>query len=71
MFAQYLQTFNLAFIFSQHAQLLVYDWSDGGDVETVVEDIEKLTFEEHFRGDDPKMKDWRLHYKEAFTKRRL
>lgn len=25
-----------------HAELLVYDWSNGGDIELVVEDIEKI-----------------------------
>lgn len=27
---------------SNHAELLIYDWSDGGDVEVVVEDIERI-----------------------------
>lgn len=25
-----------------HAELLVYDWSNGGEIELVVEDIEKI-----------------------------
>lgn len=27
---------------STHAELLVYDWSNGGDTELVVEDIERI-----------------------------
>lgn len=27
---------------SAHAELLVYDWTNGGDVELVIEDIEKI-----------------------------
>lgn len=25
-----------------HAELLVYDWSNGGDIELVVEDVERI-----------------------------
>lgn len=44
---------------TQHAELLVYDWSNGGETEVVVEDIERIDFDsfDHY---DPKMKDWRL-----------
>ncbi|XP_046396193.1 NADH dehydrogenase [ubiquinone] 1 alpha subcomplex subunit 10, mitochondrial [Ischnura elegans] len=44
---------------SEHAELLVYDWSRGGDVEVVVEDIERIDFE-RFDKYDKKMKDWRI-----------
>jgi NADH dehydrogenase (ubiquinone) 1 alpha subcomplex subunit 10 len=44
---------------SQHAELLVYDWSNGGETEVVVEDIERIDFD-RFDHYDPKMKDWRL-----------
>lgn len=27
---------------SNHAELLVYDWSNGGEIELVVEDIERI-----------------------------
>lgn len=27
---------------SAHAELLVYDWSNGGEIELVVEDIERI-----------------------------
>lgn len=42
-----------------HAELLIYDWSSYGDVEVVVEDIERIDFD-NFDKYDPKMKDWRL-----------
>lgn len=42
-----------------HAELLVYDWSNGGETEVVVEDIERIDFD-RFDHYDPKMKDWRL-----------
>nr|CAD7437472.1 unnamed protein product [Timema bartmani] len=44
---------------STHAELLVYDWSNYGDIETVVEDIERVDFD-CFGKYDPKMKDWRI-----------
>lgn len=44
---------------SQHAELLVYDWSDFGETEVVVEDIERIDFD-RFDKHDPKMKDWRI-----------
>nr|CAG4640839.1 EOG090X05NZ [Eulimnadia texana] len=49
----YLQAIN------EHAELLVYDWSEGGEAEVVVEDIERIDFEKYGIYDD-KMKDWRL-----------
>ncbi|KAL0861288.1 hypothetical protein ABMA27_008849 [Loxostege sticticalis] len=45
---------------STHAELLVYDWSGGGEVEVVVEDIERLDFDKYTEREEPKMKDWRL-----------
>lgn len=45
---------------TQHAELLVYDWSNGGETEVVVEDIERIDFD-RFDHYDPKMKDWRLN----------
>lgn len=46
---------------SSHAELLVYDWSAGGDTEVVVEDIERLDFSQ-YEGDlsIKKLKDWRF-----------
>ncbi|XP_075985784.1 NADH dehydrogenase (ubiquinone) subunit ND-42 [Anticarsia gemmatalis] len=45
---------------ASHAELLVYDWSGGGEVEVVVEDIERLNFDQYTEREEPKMKDWRL-----------
>lgn len=42
---------------SKHAELLVYDWSEEGDAEVVVEDIERIDFAK-YDVQDPKMKDW-------------
>lgn len=44
---------------TQHAELLVYDWTNGGETEVVVEDIERIDFD-NFDHYDPKMKDWRM-----------
>ncbi|XP_031626232.1 NADH dehydrogenase [ubiquinone] 1 alpha subcomplex subunit 10, mitochondrial [Contarinia nasturtii] len=44
---------------SSHAELLVYDWSNGGDIELVVEDIERIDFD-HYEKEAEKMKDWRF-----------
>ncbi|XP_059224100.1 NADH dehydrogenase [ubiquinone] 1 alpha subcomplex subunit 10, mitochondrial [Stomoxys calcitrans] len=44
-----------------HAELLIYDWTAGGETEVVVEDIERIDFEVF--NEDPmekKMKDWRF-----------
>lgn len=35
----------------------MYDWSDGGDAEVVVEDIERIDFTKYDE-QDSKMKDW-------------
>ncbi|XP_044255747.1 NADH dehydrogenase [ubiquinone] 1 alpha subcomplex subunit 10, mitochondrial [Tribolium madens] len=48
---------------SKHAELLIYDWSDGGEVEIVVEDIERIDFD-NYDLHDPKCKDWRRHTEE-------
>lgn len=41
---------------SSHAELLVYDWSNGGEIELVVEDIERIGMSSSFE----------LFYKEPF-----
>ncbi|KAL1462211.1 hypothetical protein WDU94_014065 [Cyamophila willieti] len=54
---------------SDHSELLVYDWSEGGDVEVVVEDIERIDFDnyDHFSN---KLREWReLSTKEWNEKR--
>ncbi|XP_012257960.2 NADH dehydrogenase [ubiquinone] 1 alpha subcomplex subunit 10, mitochondrial [Athalia rosae] len=42
---------------SQYANILVYDWTDEGDVEVVIEDIERLSFDRTSK-DDMKFRDW-------------
>ncbi|XP_017779923.1 PREDICTED: NADH dehydrogenase [ubiquinone] 1 alpha subcomplex subunit 10, mitochondrial [Nicrophorus vespilloides] len=51
---------------SKHAELLVYDWSEGGDPEVVVEDIERIDFA---ATDNPlmKMKDWDFRLEEEWA----
>jgi len=44
---------------SEHCELLVYDWSNGGEAELVVEDIERIDFD-RFEKEDMKLKAWRL-----------
>ncbi|XP_055627770.1 NADH dehydrogenase [ubiquinone] 1 alpha subcomplex subunit 10, mitochondrial [Toxorhynchites rutilus septentrionalis] len=51
---------------SSHAELLIYDWSDYGETEVVVEDIERIDFE-RFDKDDTHMRDWRLDSEEEWT----
>lgn len=43
---------------TQHAELLVYDWTNGGETEVVVEDIERIDFD-RFDHYDTKMADWK------------
>jgi len=45
-----------------HAETLVYDWSEGGDTDTIVEDIERINFEKWFSPADqyePQLHDWK------------
>ena len=42
------------------SRVLVYDWSEGGDPEVVVEDIEQLNLD-YYDKYDKQQKDWRLH----------
>ena len=51
---------------SVHSELLVYDWSDKGDVEVVVEDIERIHFD-RIDDHDPKLKDWVYHLEEEWA----
>jgi len=53
-----------------HAELLIYDWSNYGDVEVVVEDIERIDFDS-FDKYDPKMKDWRMPNEWAWNTARI
>lgn len=42
----------------EHCHLLIYDWSEGGETEAVVDDIESLNFD-NLPENQPKLKDWR------------
>ncbi|KAG8180212.1 hypothetical protein JTE90_016489 [Oedothorax gibbosus] len=42
----------------KYSEILIYDWSNYGDVEVVVEDIERIDFD-RFTKYDSKLKDWR------------
>uniref|UniRef100_A0A1B6LQC9 NADH dehydrogenase [ubiquinone] 1 alpha subcomplex subunit 10, mitochondrial n=1 Tax=Graphocephala atropunctata TaxID=36148 RepID=A0A1B6LQC9_9HEMI len=55
---------------SVHSELLIYDWSDGGDVEVVVEDVERIDFDKYTIYDQ-KLKDWRLHKEQAWSDKRM
>lgn len=50
---------------STHSELLVYDWSDQGDIEVVVEDLERIDFS-RIDDQDPKIKDWVYHLEEEY-----
>ncbi|RWS12011.1 NADH dehydrogenase [ubiquinone] 1 alpha subcomplex subunit 10-like protein [Dinothrombium tinctorium] len=43
---------------SRHAELLVYDWSNEGDMDLVIEDLEKIDFDKYEMFGE-KMEDWR------------
>lgn len=44
---------------STNSHLLIYDWSQGGDTEVVVEDMENLNWDKYHEN-DPKLIDWRF-----------
>ncbi|XP_033223334.1 NADH dehydrogenase [ubiquinone] 1 alpha subcomplex subunit 10, mitochondrial [Belonocnema kinseyi] len=53
----------------EHANILIYDYSRGGDFEVIVEDIETLKFDEQPQ-DSKKMMDWDLVANVMWTERR-
>jgi len=63
---------------SAHAELLVYDWSHGGEPEIVTEDVVRIDFD-HYPKHDLKLKEWRFLFqeedwgdqREMFTNRRF
>lgn len=55
---------------STHAELLVYDWNEGGETEVVVEDIERIDFD-RFGHYDAKMKDWRIMTEWEWCEKRI
>lgn len=48
---------NISVIFSKWSEVLVYDWSDGGDSEIIVEDIERINFDQ-YDDNEHKFTDW-------------
>jgi len=57
---------------SSHAEILIYDWTAGGETEVVVEDIERIKFEQ-FEVDphDKKMQDWRFTLESEWIEARI
>ncbi|KRT81217.1 hypothetical protein AMK59_4978, partial [Oryctes borbonicus] len=51
---------------SRTTELLVYDWSNEGEVEIIVEDIERINFDVRDE-QDPKFMDWRYPRDEFFA----
>jgi len=56
-------------IASESSEVLSYDWSEGGDFEVVVEDIESLNLDYHDKY-DKMQKDWRLLTEDGFGSKR-
>jgi len=54
---------------AEYSLVLSYDWSEGGDVEVVVEDIERLNLDYHDKY-DKQQKDWRLLTEDGFASKR-
>jgi len=57
---------------STHAEILMYDWTAGGETEVVVEDIERIDFDQ-FEVDphNKKMQDWRYTLESEWTEARI
>jgi len=51
------------------SRVLMYDWSEGGDTEVVVEDIERLNMD-YFDKYDKQQKDWRLFKEDEYARKR-
>jgi len=56
-------------IAAESSMVLTYDWSEGGDAEVVVEDIERLNMDYHDKY-DKQQKDWRLLTEDGFASKR-
>lgn len=52
-------------ICSEHSELMVYDWTTEGDVDIIVEDIERIDFTPSNDRLDLKFKDWVFENEEA------
>lgn len=55
---------------SEHAELMMYDWSTPGDVEVVVEDIERLDFDQYSKHDS-RMNDWQIQQEKVWAEKRM
>ena len=62
-----MKTASFFFNFRQYSRVLVYDWSEGGDTEIVVEDIEKAELDNIELYDD-QQRDWRFTNEEGATR---
>lgn len=52
-----------------HSHVLIYDWTNEGDINSIVEDIEQLNFD--YEKTEKKMSDWRFeNVQELRTKRK-
>jgi NADH dehydrogenase (ubiquinone) 1 alpha subcomplex subunit 10 len=54
---------------SASSRVLMYDWSEGGDTEVVVEDIERLNMD-YFDKYDKQQQDWRMHKEDKYARKR-
>ena len=59
----------LYFLSSKNSKILIYDWTEGGEVEGVIEDIEEIDFNEHNSEMDPMFMDWKLCRRDLRAKR--
>lgn len=49
--------------------MLVYDWSEEGDMDVVIEDIERIDFDNYDQLSS-KFKDWNIAYEEDWAELR-
>lgn len=54
---------------SEHAELMIYDWAQPGEVEVVVEDIERIDFDQYTKYDN-RMKDWDISVEKFWAEQR-
>jgi len=55
---------------AERSRVLMYDWSEGGDTEVVVEDIERLNMD-YFDKYDKQQQDWRMLIEDNYSKSRI
>ena len=55
---------NIQWYYRESSQVLIYDWTEPGEVESVVEDIEELNFDQWGQY-ELQQKDWRFVLEEA------